>query len=135
MKRFFILSDLSGDYDFEEFSSEEEVLSAIQETVDFACTWPDGAEWFDRLVWGKVLGTVEEDGQLIPVLCEPDPETERLRAELAAFRARMAAVLAELQTLHAQHRLVPASYNRERAEAFGNAVDLLEEALTVGGEE
>lgn len=70
----------------------------------------------------------------------PDPEVERLRAELAAFRARVGAVLAALQDMEAHHRqaeksLAHGEYSFERAEAYEHASDLLKEALTVGGEE
>ena len=93
--------------------------------------------WFDA---EGPPGAGGRDGQLIPVPPDPDPETERLRAEVAAFRARVAAVLAELQEMEAYHRqaeksLVHGGYSFERAEAYQHAADLLKEALTVGGEE
>lgn len=75
---------------------------------------------------------------------------KRPRAELAALRARVAAVLAELQGMEAYHRqaeksLAHGEYSFERAEAYEHAADLLKEALSeqpnngqafpVGGEE
>ena len=83
-------------------------------------------------------------------MIEQTEEAERLRAELAAFRARVAAVLAELQGMEAHHRqtensLAHGEYSFERAEAYEYAADLLKEALSeqpddgracpVGGEE
>lgn len=88
-----------------------------------------------ELVWGEILGAIVADGQLTPVPPDPDPEAERLRAELDALRARVAAVLAVLQDMEAHHRqaeksLAHGGYSFERAEAYEYASDLLKEALS-----
>lgn len=140
VKRFFSLCNWSYDYTFHTFETEEDAQTDIQALADAARAAPDGLDEADELVWGEIRGVVREDGQLTPVPPTPDPETERLRAELAAFRARVAAVLAELQSMEAYHRqaeksLAHGEYSFERAEAYEYAADMLREALTVGGEE
>jgi hypothetical protein len=91
------------------------------------------------VVWGKILGTVGEDGQLTPAPCDPDPEVERLRAELVNFRTRVGDVLATLREMRASHLEAVCDPERgwdefQRAEAYKRATDLLKEALMVGGE-
>lgn len=124
--------------------------AAIEATERAASTSADPEA--TATLWGEVHGCSfvelvrDIDGGMVAacsvVDCHlaSDAEIERLRAELAAFRARVAAVLAELQGMEAHHRqtgnsLAHGEYSFERAEAYEHAADMLKEALTMGGEE
>lgn len=143
VKRFF-------SYSPDGFVLHETAEEAKAEAEAALSLWTDGASVFggySDIFWGVIWGTVHEgehdyvgECSLVDLPPTPDPETERLRAELGALRARVGDVLAVLQDMEAHHRqgeksLAHGGYSFERAEAYEHAADMLKEALTMGGEE
>lgn len=133
MKRFF---SYTGDYGaFATFFKEEEARADIKASFDAVM---DGGPQYLRdeigdWCWGELRGVIRSGG-VVPLDAPPHPEVESLRAELAALRERVGAVVATLQEMEANHRQgvhSPAhgGYSFERAEAYEHAADLLEEAL------
>ena len=143
VKRFF-------SYSPDGFELHETAEAAKAEAEADFSLWTDGASVFGGyldIYWGEVRGMAHEgehdyvgECSFVDLPPTPDPEVERLRAELAAFRARVATVLAALQDMEAHHRqaeksLAHGEYSFERAEAYEYAADMLRVALMVGGEE
>lgn len=126
MNRFFTWS---WDYSFGTFQTEEEAQADLKRSVDVVLqSGPENLNELDGWCWGELRGTVHKDGTIVPMPPTPDPEAERLRAELATFRARVESVSTTLRALEASYR-AGEGYNFERSEAYEHAADLLKAAL------
>ncbi len=123
MRRFFTWS---WDYSFGTFQTEAQAQADLKRSVDAVLqSGPENLNELDGWCWGEIRGTVREDGRIVPMPPTPDPEVERLRAELEGLR-QFLAVIVDNFTKEADERMQPGpSYNPARALALRDVVDAL----------